>query len=106
MPVGDQYRLFPTKIVVKLRCSRNLKDVFVTSLFPTRRSAQVLAQEGDVVLSARIGGLADDRGVGGADHRDQQLRVDLTGAEVGVPVGTRPRRVAGVVAVHKVDASS
>ena len=65
----------------------------------------MLAQERDVVLAARVGGLANDRGVGGADHRDKQLRVDLTGAEVGMPVGPRPCSVARVIAVHQVDAA-
>ena len=56
--------------------------------------ADVLAQERDVVFAALVGGLADDRRVGRFDHRHQQLRVDLAGAEVGVPVGARARGVA------------
>ena len=56
--------------------------------------ADVLAQERDVVLAALVGGLADDRRVGRFDHRHQQLRVDLAGAEVGVPVGAGARGVA------------
>src|SRR5882757_7995998 len=70
-----------------------------------RASADVLAQEGDVVLSALVGGFADHRGACGLDDRDEQLGVDLSGAEVGVPVGARACGVSRVVAVHQVDAA-
>src|SRR4051812_13695930 len=69
------------------------------------RLVQVFTQERDVVLSALVGSLADHRGVGGLDDRNQQLGVDLSGAEVGVPVRTRTRGVPRVVAVHQVDAA-
>src|SRR6476660_2580831 len=71
----------------------------------TRASADVLAQERDVVLSAVVGGFADHRRVGGPHDRNQQLWVDLTGAEIGVPVRTRARGVTRSVAVHKADAA-
>src|ERR1700742_2563648 len=70
-----------------------------------RASADVLAQERDVVLSALVGGFADHRRGRGLDDRDEQLRVDLSGAEVGVPVGARACGISGVVAVHQVDAA-
>jgi hypothetical protein len=38
-----------------------------------------------------------------SNHRHQQLGIDLSGAEVGVPVAARARRILGVVAVHQVD---
>src|SRR6478735_3690076 len=50
-----------------------------------RASADVLAQERDVVLSALVGGFADHRRVGGVDDRNQQLWVDLSSSEIGVP---------------------
>src|SRR5690606_8112888 len=71
-----------------------------------RRSALDPAlQEGDVVLAALVRGLAHDRGAGRLDDGDQQLRVDGAGADVGVAVAARPRRVLGVVAVDEVDAA-
>src|SRR6476661_933875 len=69
-----------------------------------RASADVLAQERDVVLSALVGGFADHRRACGLDDRNEQLGVDLSGAEVGVPVGARACGVSRVVAVHQVDA--
>src|ERR1700745_2346739 len=56
-----------------------------------RASADVLAQERDVVFAPFVSGFADDRCIGGLDDRGQQLRVDLPGAEVRVPVGTGAR---------------
>src|SRR4029453_9586293 len=70
-----------------------------------RASADVLAQERDVVLSAFVGGFADHWRVRGLDHRNQQFRVDLSGAEVRVPIGAGTRGIARVVAVHQVDAA-
>ena len=74
-------------------------------VFNTRCSVDVFPQEGDVVLAALVGGLADDRRVGGLHHGNEQVGVDLAGAEVGVPVGARARGVPRVVAVHQVDAA-
>ena len=71
MPVGDQYRLFPPKSLVNRRATENLIHVIVTSPCPVGLSAQVFAQERDVVLATHVGGFADDRGVGGLDHRDE-----------------------------------
>ena len=49
--------------------------------------------------------LDDDVAAGGAAHVGDDRRVDLTGAEVGVPVGAGVERVAAVVGVHEVDAA-
>src|SRR6476660_1230688 len=62
-----------------------------------RASADVLAQECDVVLSPLVGGFADHRRACGLDDRNEQLGVDLSGAEVGVPVGARACGVSRVV---------
>src|ERR1700754_752144 len=70
-----------------------------------RASADVLAQERDVVLPPLVGGFADHRRACGLDYRNQQVGVDLAGAEVGVPVRARACGVSRVVAVHQVDAA-
>ena len=49
--------------------------------------AAVLPEEGDIATASLIGRLADHRGTGRRHHRDQQVRVDLSGSNVGVPVG-------------------
>ena len=56
-------------------------------------------------LSTRVGGLANHRRLCGPDHGQQQFRVDLTGTQVGVPVGARACGIARIVAVHKVYAT-
>ena len=48
-----------------------------------RASADVLAQERDVVLTALVSGLADDWRVGGLDDRNQQFGVDLPVEVIG-----------------------
>ena len=49
------------------------------------------------------GGLAHDRGARRTDDLDEQVGVDLAGAEVLVPVAARAGRVLGVVGVDEVD---
>src|SRR5271166_4667692 len=68
-------------------------------------SAQPVTKKRDVVLAALVGRFADNRRARRPHHRHQQVGIDLPGAEVGVPVAARPRRVLGVVAVHQVDAA-
>src|ERR1700716_2254761 len=77
---------------------RGVTAGLVTVRLSNCASADVLAQERDVVLSAFIGGFADHRCACGLDDRDQQLGVNLAGAEVGVPVRTRACGVPRVVA--------
>src|SRR5262249_4384519 len=89
-----------TQFSVVHRC---VTAAWVTVRLSNRASADVLAQERDVVLSALVSGLTDHRSVGGLDDCNEQFGVDLSGAEVGVPVRTRARGVARVVAVHQVD---
>src|ERR1700752_1054647 len=84
---------------------RDVTAGLVIVRLPNRASADVLVQERDVVLSALVGGFADHRRGRGLDDRDEQLRVDLSGAEVGVPVGARACGISGGVAVHQVDAA-
>src|SRR4029077_2406956 len=49
------------------------------------------------------GGLDDHRGCGVAHDIGEVGALDVTGAEVGVPVGAGVELVAAVVAVHQVD---
>src|SRR5437773_309826 len=49
--------------------------------------------------------LNDHRRVGVANHLLERLQWDLAGADVRVPVGPGPGRVAGVVRVEEVDAA-
>ena len=70
-----------------------------------RLPGEPVAQPGDVgglALDA-AGGLDDHRGAGGAHDVGEVGAVDVTGAEVGVPVGAGVELVAAVVAVHQVD---
>lgn len=71
----------------------------------SRFRSEVAAQKSDVVTSTRVGGLANHRRLCGPDHGQQQFRVDLTGTQVGVPVGARACGIARIVAVHKVYAT-
>lgn len=53
MPVGDQYRLFPPKILVNRHGTENLKAVFVTALCSSDRSASLVSQTGQPQCSRR-----------------------------------------------------
>ena len=67
-------------------------------------SRHVVAQERDVVLAALVGRLADHRRIGGLDDRDEQLRIDLSVPKLACR-SAPDLGVAGVVAVHQVDAA-
>src|SRR5215470_4904837 len=68
-----------------------------------RPGRQVLLQPADVggQPAVLVGGLADDRRARGADHAEQQGRIDGSGADVGVPVTARAELVPRVIAVHQ-----
>src|SRR3546814_6758111 len=70
-----------------------------------RSRSEPLAQPREVgrVLLDPAGRLTDHRRLRVPDHRGKQVRLDLSGPEVGVPVGTGVELVATVIGMDQVD---